>query len=281
MQALRELFGRKSEATVGKRAASLLRYVKYLQESQPFTRPFPFTTTVLDDYIRHMKSCKAKPGAVESFIESVRFAIHVVGISCDGDASRVFSPWSLGLKGLLQSQRPERVPAKVLTVEQVAYLESLLDDTELDVIDRFACGVFLFCIYSRSRISDVKRVHSFVIDVVESGSSVIGFIECGTRTHKTSKQAAVQGVSMPLVAPVNGVLESAWGPKFIALADEVGLPLDGARSGPLLPAPLEAGGWSSRAVTSEEAGDRLRALLSRGNKCTDGNQRPFFEGYNA
>ncbi|CAE7361739.1 unnamed protein product, partial [Symbiodinium sp. CCMP2456] len=81
--------------------------------------------------------------------------------------------------------------------------------------------------------------------------------------------AAVQGVSMPLVAPVNGVLESAWGPKFIALAEEVGLPLDGTRNGPLLPAPLEAGGWSSRSVTSEEAGEWLRALLSRGNKCTD------------
>ena len=170
----------------------------------------------------------------------------------------------------MQSKKPERVAAKVLSVEQVSCLEGLLDDMELDVKDRYACGAFLFCIYSRSRISDVKCVHSFVIDAVVSGSSVQGFLECGTRSHKTARQAAVQGVSMPLVAPVNGVTENAWGPRFVAVALAAGLPLNNERQGPLLPAPRDAGVWGERAVTSDEAGSWLRALLSRGHKCTDG-----------
>ena len=161
---------------MGKRAAALLRYVKYLQEHRPFLNPFPFTTVKADEYVRHLKSCRAKPGAVDGFAEAVRFGIHVVGIGCDGDPAKVFSPWAVGFRGFMQNKKPERIAAKVLSVEQVACLENLLDDPELDVMDKYACGAFLFCIYSRSRISDVKCVHSFVIDLMVTGSIVQGFI---------------------------------------------------------------------------------------------------------
>ncbi|CAE7812845.1 unnamed protein product [Symbiodinium sp. CCMP2592] len=270
MQALRELFGRKKEATVKKRAASMLKYAKYLQEHRPFASPFPFSTEKSDEYIRHLRSIKAKAGTIDSFTEAVRFSIHVVGISCAGEASKLFNPWSVGLRGLMQSQKPERVSALGLTVDQVAFLEFCLDDAELDLQDRYASGAFLFCTFSRSRISDVKKVRNFIIDTVVAGSDVQGYLECATRAHKTSNQAAVQGVSMPLVAPICGVRHEPWGPKFVAVAEAAGLPLSPDKNGPLLPAPLEAGGWSERAVTTDEAGGWLRALLSRGNKCTDG-----------
>ncbi|CAE7324463.1 unnamed protein product [Symbiodinium sp. CCMP2592] len=260
MQALRELFGRKKEATVKKRAASMLKYAKYLQEHRPFASPFPFSTEKSDEYIRHLRSIKAKAGTIDSFTEAVRFSIHVVGISCAGEASKLFSPWSIGLRGLMQSQKPERVSALGLTVDQVAFLEFCLDDAELDLQDRYASGAFLFCTFSRSRISDVKKVRNFIIDTVVAGSDVQGYLECATRAHKTSNQAAVQGVSMPLVAPICGVRHEPWGPKFVAVAEAAGLPLS----------PDMDRGWSERAVTTDEAGGWLRALLSRGNKCTDG-----------
>ena len=185
MQSLRELFGRKSYC-----GQACRRYVKYLQEHRPFLSPFPFTTVKAD--VRHLRSCHAKPGAVDAFAEAVRFGIHVVGIGCDGDPGKIFSPWAVGFRGFMQSKKPERVAAKVLSVEQVSCLEGLLDDMELDVKDRYACGAFLFCIYSRSRISDVKCVHSFVIDTVVSGTSVQGFLECGTRSHKTARPGKLQ-----------------------------------------------------------------------------------------
>ena len=75
---------------------------------------------------------------------------------------------------------------------------------------------------------------------------------------------------MPLVAPVNGVTENAWRPRFVAVAQAAGLPLASERQGPLLPAPRDSGEWGERAVTSDKAGNWLRALLSRGHKCTDG-----------
>ena len=95
MQALRELFGRKSEATVSKRASALIRYVKFLRGCEPACNPFPFSTERADVYMRFLKSNQAKPGAVDAFTEAVKFAIHVVGISCQGEPSKIFSPWSM------------------------------------------------------------------------------------------------------------------------------------------------------------------------------------------
>ena len=53
------------------------------------------------------------------------------------------------------------------------------------------------------------------------------------------------------------------------VAETAGLPLTSCRRGPLLPMPLEHEGWGSRAISSEEAGKWLRALLSLGNKCLE------------
>ncbi|CAE7235620.1 unnamed protein product [Symbiodinium sp. CCMP2592] len=163
MQALRELFGRKKEATVKKRAASMLKYVKYLQEH----------------------------------------------------------------RGLMQSQKPERVSALGLTVDQVAFLEFCLDDADLDL-----------------------QVRNFIIDTVVTGR------QCKECQCLSWRPFAVCGMSP--------------GGRNLAVAEAAGLPLSPDKNGPLLPVPLEAGGWSERAVTTDEAGGRLRALLSRGNKCTDG-----------
>ena len=164
----------------------------------------------------------------------------------------------------------QRVASLVLTVRQVEVLEESLWDEELGLVDKYASGVFLFCLFSRSRISDIRKVHGFVIDVVTEGGVAVGFLECATRTHKTALQAQTVGVSMPLVAPVNGVRSVPWGLQFIKIVEEVGLPFGGRDKGPLLPAPAQVGGWTGRAVSSSEAGSWLRALLSRGNSCGDG-----------
>ena len=208
--------------------------------------------------MRFLKSNQAKPGAVDAFTEAVKFAIHVVGISCQGEPSKIFSPWSIGFRGLMQCKKRERVPAKVLQVDQVKHIESLLDEPDVDIKDRYACGAFLFCIFSRSRISDIRDVFGFLVDTVEVGGELKGFIECRARSHKTAKQASVQGVAMPLVAPVNGVSALPWGPKFVRVAETAGLPLTSCRRGPLLPMPLEHEGWGSRAISSRMAASAFK-----------------------
>ena len=271
MLSLRELFGKKSHSTVDKRGSALLKYLKYMHENHPHRPAFPLSTQCTDLYIKHLKVAKAKASQVSSFTEAVRFAVHVVGMSADASSSgQLFSPWALGYQGLLTVNKDERQPSLVLTVRQVECLEESLWDEGLGLVDRYASGAFLFCLFSRSRISDVRKVHGFVVDVVVEGDSARGFLECGTRSHKTALQTKAVGVSMPLVAPINGVRSVPWGLQFLKISDEVGLPFRTRERGPLLPAPAQAGGWTSRAVSSTEAGSWLRALLSRVNACGDG-----------
>ena len=190
MLSLRELFGKKSHSTVDKRGSSLLRYLKFMHECHPRRPAFPLSTSSTDPCIRHLKATNAKASQVSSFVEAVRFAVHVVGVSADDSGSgKLFSPWALGFQGLLLAGKDERCPSLVLTVRQVEVLEESLWDEELGLVDRYASGVFLFCLFSRSRISDIRKVHGFIIDVVMEGGTAVGFLECATRNHKTALQA--------------------------------------------------------------------------------------------
>ena len=192
---LRELFGKKSHSTVHKRGSSLLKYIKFMQENHPHRPPFPLSTFCADLYVRHLKASKAKASQVSSFFEAVRFAVYVVGLSADdSNSGKLFSLWAIGFQGLLTAGKDERSPSLVLTVKQVECLEDSLWDEGLGLVDRYAAGVFLFCLYSRSRISDIRKVHGFMIDVVMEGGSAVGFLECGTRNHKTALQAQTVGV---------------------------------------------------------------------------------------
>ena len=232
MLSLRELFGKKSHSTVDKRGSSLLKYLKFMHEYHPHRPAFPLSTSSTDLCIRHLKATNAKASQVSSFVEAVRFAVYVVGVSADDSGSgKLFSPWALGFQGLLLAGKDERCPSLVLTVRQVEVLEESLWDEELGLVDRYASGVFLFCLFSRSRISDIRKVHGFIIDVVTEGGVAVGFLECATRTHKTALQAQTVGVSMPLVAPVNGVRSVPWGLQFIKIAEEVGLPFSSRDKG--------------------------------------------------
>eukprot|EP00435_Cladocopium_sp_Y103_P073992 s288_g46.t1 len=145
--------------------------------------------------------------------------------------------------------RKEKRQARVLTVQEVQALElTLLDETE-EIADRYAAGAFLFCLYSRSRLSDLRKVRGYYKDILESNGTITGYLEFRTRSHKTSRLVAKQGLAMPLVAPVWGLLSPPWGLTFArvaSLASETG-----------------TGTWQGRAVTTTEAGNWVRSLLSK------------------
>ena len=92
-----------------------------------------------------------------------------------------------------------------MTVREVEALESVLADETESLVDRFASGVFLYCLYSRSRWSDLKRVRSCVIDATDLNGTISGYLQFKTRRHKTARLVARQGIFMPLVAPVRGL----------------------------------------------------------------------------
>ena len=158
--------------------------------------------------------------------------------------------------------KPEKQQARVLTVAEVEFLESCLTNEKMSLTDRVACGVMLFCLYSRSRWSDVKRIYGFVQDVKESEGKISGYLECRTRSHKTSRLVAKSGLAMPLVAPVWGVGNLPWGLIFIKLCQSSNRPVESLSNEPMLNAPTPDGSWSGRSVTTTEAGKWLRKILA-------------------
>ena len=258
---IRELFGKKSVATVERRGNSMLGYICRWHKVAPGEEVFPLKSGMLDDYLEWLQANHAKISAMHSFHEAINFSHFVVGIEIHVSCRSLWSPWAAGLLGWKDLERAERQQSDVLTVGEVTYLELVLDDESRDPLDRYAAGAILFAIYSISRCADLRVVEGFILDISNVDGNQIGFIECKTRSHKCSRQVAQQGLAMPLVAPIMGVRNVSWGLKFIEVAKAVRLGLEGRAKGPLLPAPTEAGSWSKRAVTSGEMTRWLQALL--------------------
>ena len=139
--------------------------------------------------------------------EGLNFSVHVVGLEGGED---YLSRLALGRLARAQLEREPKRQARPLLVKEVAALEEILRDESVDEVDRYATGVFLFNVYSRSRWSDIRAVCGFVADLDRS-AGCSGYLEFSTRSHKTSRLVARQGLVMPLVCPAWGITSSPWG----------------------------------------------------------------------
>ena len=263
LELIRELFGKKSAATVLKRGYSLLKYMAWARSNLCLDSAFPFEGRLVDQYLSHLRRGNMPASALRSFQESVNFAVHVVGIG--SDASRdLWSPWAKGVMSFMDLQRKARHPKIDLSLVQVKFLEGFLQDETNDAVDRYACGACLFALYSRSRSSDLRVCEDWQVDLSTEDPSVDGFIECTTRSHKAARQVARQAVCMPIVAPDRGVSDTSWAHVWCQVADSVGLSFKGRAKGPVLPAPNEDGSWAARSVSSVELCTWLKGILSKG-----------------
>ena len=278
---LRELFGRKSSSTVAKRGSALQKYVRWLHRAFPGQPALPFTCQHIDEYLESLQEQRCKPGAFTSFTEAVNFGVHVVGLPINrpananpfqrgAAANQILSPWARGAVALEMQKKAERVQSAVLSADAVVFLENFLADTGQDPVDRYAAGSLLFAVFSRSRISDLRKVRDWHLDFSCIKSHGQGFLECSTRSHKTARDVAASGLAMPLVAPALGLRGVSWAVVFTEVASSVGLGFEDRGEGPLLPAPDQGGGWLSRSVTTAEAGAWLRQILSKGSMPSEG-----------
>ena len=153
--------------------------------------------------------------------------------------SDTISPKALNLSELANSNRREKRQARTLTVQEVKSLESFMAGEKNVMIDRFACGCFLFALFSRSRWSDLRCVYGFASDIIEIDGKIAGYLEYKTRSHKTARLVQRQGLSMPLVAPAWGVGNTPSPIEFAKVAKLANRPLDSIHNVPLLAAPTE------------------------------------------
>lgn len=112
----------------------------------------------------------------------------------------VLGPVIVGCLSRVLATRDPTSQARALTVAEVQSLESLLT-TLTNKYDRYFVGRLLFCLYSRSRWSDMSNIQKFYFDVIETEDGPFGFVEAFTRIHKTSNTAEKKAMYMQSVAP--------------------------------------------------------------------------------
>ena len=265
MTSLRDMFGSKSPHTVEKRAASLLRFYKWLQseaflDEQVREEPLSPTASVYR-FCRHVSAGIKGKLAAQGFVQAltfVRFVLAVPGVQT------CLSPRVQGLADRMAGEHEPSNQARDLTVLEVIFLEECLADTSLHLLDRFAAGVFLFQIYARNRWSDIRFVKTFEFDVLQIQGETKGYIEGRAKDVKLSNRKKKQTLFMPLVAPVRMVHPSiVWGTAWQSVSQQVGRSFTQDPVGPLLPAIGPDGSWLKRTVDSAEASDWLTKLLQK------------------
>ena len=261
-ETLRACFGIKSPSTLLKRAGSFKQFFRWHERSnrskelQPC--PIPLAEDAVWDYFIWLKSQRTlneKGYTVAStFLESVRFAKFTVGLL--GADEILQSRRLLGFAAIEKSLKGPCKQAPGLELEHLQKLHAILREGD-DPVDRLGAAVFLICVYARARWSDIRFVDHIDFDRQRNGSMTIF-----TREHKTSNVGIRREQFLPLVVPWEGVTSDWWIDQFVEVYRLVGLDETKRPLGPLLPAPRLGGGFCARPLTTSEAANWLRALLT-------------------
>ena len=271
VQIVAEVLGGKSPSTLTRRLSQISRFVKW-STSEAKREPFPTTSELIKNYVRHLRNIGSGHTAFKGFAEVMKFMHHVIGLECD--LSAFSSAWVCGIIRSAQQSRPLRKQSTTLNVKSLLFLEAFLSDERRALVDRFATGVFLFAVYSRARFGDLRRISKVIIDdVPENPEGSLGFLELHSDSHKMRATGNRLGAHLPLIAPIKGLGPRAWGKDFVHVAELAGLDLrNWVANRPLLPAPTIIGDWTDRSVTTTEVDKWLKGILGQ---CQDFDPEGF------
>ncbi|CAE7865352.1 unnamed protein product, partial [Symbiodinium sp. KB8] len=256
-QALVDCFAGKASATLHSRVGPLLRYAHFM--SREHSDPFPMDEGKL--YMFMDRYCRTAAATfARSFLETLNFSKHVLGLDVptSGISQRV-----QGVAKACYLDKRKLVQKPPLLVSHVQALEDILlgaSRAKFSDYDRVCAGFFCFAVYARARYSDAQASASLQLDVLETESSY-GFLEASVTRSKTSYSLERKTRYLPVVAPVLGVRSEPWGVVWHELLVKIGVTL---REGwPLLPVPMQGGGYQQAPISPEHAGRLLRELLRR------------------
>ncbi|CAE7733938.1 unnamed protein product [Symbiodinium necroappetens] len=171
----------------------------------------------------------------------------------------IANPWVKGaVRGAnIRTSDPRR--SRVLTTSEVLLLETALIEGHHDRVDRYAIGAFLFQLYARARVSDLRNISKLELDL-NDGS---GFIEVRTYEHKNSRLGSGAGAVLILVAPYHGLHVQPWGQAWVQAATAVGFAFDKGHRGPILPRLSSDYSWSGDATDANETTRWCRGILAQ------------------
>ena len=240
----------KATGTLHQRANPLLKYVMWWKERGLF--PFPIQEAMVYEYIKTRTD--DSPSGPKSLLTSISFAMHIFGLSGGETVAK-----SSRIKGLADShfcKRRKVLQRPPLTSSQIIQLEEVVLSGRRTAYDRVAAGYFLLLIYGRLRYSDALFVSSLKID----GTYMEGKVE-KTKTSITLERKVRH---LPISITLESLKHPCWIHAWMEIREENGLQV--GVGFPLLPNPVNGGGWSKTPLSVTAAGDWLRALLKVGNE---------------
>ena len=254
---LRNIFSSKSSSTLANRAGLVLRYMMFCSNSG--LKSFPICEEVVYAYLLHEEQVvDAAPTYHRSFLSSIAFCIHVLGLAsaaCVLESKRICG--LAAKRYLLKKKTRSRLP---LLAKEVLLLERIvLGRCGRPLADRHAAGCFLFMVFARARYSDMQNVSTLQIETEVVEDMRLGYVECGVGRSKTSFSLERKVRLLPMSATVNGLFPSeSWAMAWHDVIGESGVEV--GKGKPLLPARTQDG-WHSLPLTAEAASHWLRALL--------------------
>ena len=254
---LADVFRGRAPATLLKRVRAVEKMCQHLGIGA-----FPPTEAAVYEFFTLERSLGAPPSRLRSYMEALNFCRHILNM--DELTSVVNSRRCLGTTS---SDVPHvAAQAEPLKVEELKLLHKVLQSGE--PWDRVFAGALLFATYSRSRWADLMHTDKVLIDRDEDGD--IAFLEGHTSTHKTMRSSLFRHRFLPLTAPGLGVTHDSWAELWLDSRKQLGMALPPTHV--VMPAPNSEGAPSTRPLTSQEASQWLRKLLT-GSKEVDRDRK--------
>ena len=197
-----------------------------------------------------------------SLLEAFRFCKFVMNIPIPDEL--LANPLVKGRAMRLSADQDEYHPTRSLKAFEVASLEKMMM-TDMNSVDKYMLGAVLFCLFSRSRWSDVKYIRQVWIEEGSHEGEIFGFIEGRTQHHKSATSLTKKRRFMPLVCPLLGVTGCNWVESWMVSWKDLSIDIDRQPFGPLCRAASSSGGLCNRACTSDEISVFINAVL----KATD------------
>eukprot|EP00435_Cladocopium_sp_Y103_P028840 s2040_g7.t1 len=251
-QVIHDTFCNKSSSTLKSRAASLLAFGRWKKIAVPgeLSGIFPISEEMAYDYLCDLRRMKAAPSKGKRFLEAVGFSKGLLGASVEGVLS------SARVKGVAHSGQSTVTRKKApLTVEQLVTLERIA--TYGQGQDAIFAGYLCFIVHCRLRWSDGQHCIKEPEVDLDQGR---GFIEAALYHHKTAQKRRTTVVRLlPVAGVLPGVSGSNWAIHWLHRRAEFGL--KASMKQPVMPAPVQGGGWSEHPLSSSEASIWMRELL--------------------
>ena len=267
--------GGKALSTLKKRSAQVYSFVLWCRSNN--YEAFPLKGDLVFAYLTHLEQRDRPMSRIQGAVECLNFMTHVLGVdSLDGALS---SPLVQGLMRRNRVSRQPRRQARALAVAEVLVLEQFVCDDRMTAVDRVGVGSFLFALFARARLGDLRSVAKVTLDVSPDDPAWSnGFLDVVSLSHKTRAMSAALGLQLSLVAPSRGVSKVCWLKGFVNACEQALRPLLAIKHGsPLLCRPTGVGTWSEGPMRGDLVASWIRSIL----QAADPNMGSGITGHSA